>query len=59
MGVAEILALVNGFFKFFPEIRKLIQVLSKTPAEKHAAVMAKINEEDAALRATGRPTWEG
>jgi hypothetical protein len=58
MGIAEILALITGFFKFFPEIRKLIRVLSKTPEEKRSDVMEKIDADFEHLRKTGRPKWD-
>jgi hypothetical protein len=57
MGIAEIVTLVTGFFKFFPEIRKLIHVLSKSTAEKKAEVSANLTKEEEKLRVEGRPEW--
>ena len=58
MGFTEILALISGIVKFLPEVRKLIQLLQDTPAEKRAEITAKISSEAEKLRMTGRPTWE-
>ena len=57
MGVAEIVALIAGFFKFFPEIRKLITVLSKTPEEKLEATRKKVNDIFDEHLNEGRPQW--
>jgi len=58
MGLAEILQLIAGILKFLPEIRKLILVLEKSPAEKKAEITAILSKESEQLRITGRPTWE-
>lgn len=58
MGLAEVLQLITGILKFLPEIRKLIQVLEKSPAEKKAEITALLSKESEQLRITGRPTWE-
>lgn len=54
------LAALIGFFKFFDECYTLIQHLQETPAEKHAAVMAKVsevfNEKDPTH--IDRPDWK-
>lgn len=55
MGYLE---LITAFFKFFPEIRKLITMLQKTPQEKHAELMGKMQEESDKIASTGRPTWD-
>jgi hypothetical protein len=57
MTGAEIIALLTGFFKFFPEIKNLILVLSKSNAEKKAEITKSISDEAESLRTTGRPTW--
>lgn len=58
MGLAEILQLIAGILKFLPEIRKLILVLEKSPAEKKSEITAILSKESEQLRITGRPTWE-
>lgn len=58
MGLAEILQLITGILKFLPEIRKLILVLEKSPAEKKSEITAILSKESEQLRITGRPTWE-
>ena len=58
MGLAEILQLITGILKFLPEIRKLILVLEKSPAEKKSEITALLSKESEQLRITGRPTWE-
>ena len=55
MTGAEIVALITGFFKFLPEIRKLILLLQSTPEEKKQKRMEMISAifdgND------GRPKW--
>lgn len=58
MGVGELLALVSGILKFLPEIRKLIKVLSESPAQKAALITQQISDEADRLKSEGRPTWE-
>ena len=58
MGVGELLALVFGILKFLPEIRKLIKVLSESPAQKAALITKQISDEAERLKNKGRPTWE-
>ncbi|NDG28137.1 MAG: hypothetical protein EB120_13305 [Proteobacteria bacterium] len=58
MGVGELLALVSGILKFLPEIRKLIKVLSESPAHKAALITQQISDEADRLKSEGRPTWE-
>jgi hypothetical protein len=56
MTGAEIVALITGFFKFFPEVRKLILMLQSTPEEKRQKRMEIINvifDEGK----DGRPKW--
>lgn len=57
MGISEIIALVSGIVKFLPEVRKLIEVLSKSPAEKAAEITEAISKESEKLRMEGRPKW--
>jgi hypothetical protein len=57
MGVSELLALISGIIKFLPEIRKLIAVLSKSPAERAAKITKIICDEEAKLQIEGRPEW--
>lgn len=58
MGLAELLALISGIVKFLPEIRKLVLILEKSPAERANHISKLITEESERLRLTGRPTWE-
>lgn len=55
MGYVE---LITAFFKFFPEVRKLLVMLQKTPQERHAELMTKMQAESDSMAKTGRPTWE-
>jgi len=57
MGFAEIIALITGILKFLPEIRKLVLVLEKSPAQRAAGISTLLSEESEKLRTTGRPTW--
>lgn len=57
MGIGEIIALVSGIVKFLPEVRKLIEVLSKSPAEKAAEITESLSRESERLRTEGRPSW--
>jgi hypothetical protein len=57
MGISELLALISGIVKFLPEIRKLVAILSNAPAEKAALVSKMICDEEALLKADGRPKW--
>lgn len=57
MGISEIIALVSGIVKFLPEVRKLIEVLSKSPAQKAAEITEALSKESERLRTEGRPTW--
>jgi hypothetical protein len=49
---------VSGILKFLPEIRKLIKVLSESPAQKAALITKQISDEAERLKNKGRPTWE-
>lgn len=55
--MAEILALIAGIVRFLPEVRKLILLLEKSPAEKRAEITDLISKEADKLRTEGRPTW--
>lgn len=58
MTPAAIIALISGFFKFFDQVKWLIQTLQKTPAEKHAELLAKMQKEaDAYAQPGSRPQW--
>lgn len=58
MGLTELLTLIAGVIKFLPEVRKLILILEKSPAQRAAEISKLISEESERLRLTGRPTWE-
>jgi hypothetical protein len=58
MGLTELLSLIAGIVKFLPEIRKLVLILEKSPAQRAAEISKLITEESEKLRLTGRPTWE-
>lgn len=53
----EIIALIKGFFQFFPEVRKLINILQQSSATRKALIVEELDQEDRKLRETGRPTW--
>lgn len=54
MGWLEI---ILGALKFPGEVRWLIELLQKTPAEKHADLIASIQKEAQHYAETGRPSW--
>lgn len=58
MGLTELLTLIAGIVKFLPEVRKLVLILEKSPAQRAAEISRLISEESEQLRLTGRPTWE-
>lgn len=58
MGIGETIALITGILKFLPEVRKLIEILSKSPAQKAAEITEMISKESEKLRSEGRPKWE-
>ena len=58
MGLTELLSLIAGIVKFLPEIRKLVLILEKSPAERASHISKLITDESEKLRLTGRPTWE-
>jgi hypothetical protein len=55
--MAELLALIAGIIRFLPEVRKLILLLEKSPAEKRAEITDLISKEAERLKVEGRPTW--
>jgi hypothetical protein len=55
--MAELLALIAGIIRFLPEVRKLILLLEKSPAEKRAEITDLISKEAEKLKFEGRPTW--
>jgi hypothetical protein len=57
MGIVEIITLISGILKFLPEIRKLVLVLEKSPAQRATEISTLLSEESEKLRTTGRPTW--
>ena len=57
MGITEIVALITGLLQFPKTILEFIQVLRKTPQEKHSELLKKIAEEARKFEETGRPTW--
>lgn len=56
MTFAGIIEIVKGVLAFPDQILKLIQVLKKTPQEKHDELLAKIASEAKQFEDTGRPT---
>jgi len=57
MTGAEVLAVITGFFKFFPEVRKLILMLQKTPEEKRQARLEMVNVIFDEVINENRPKW--
>ena len=57
MGVAEIIALITGFFTFFKETSFFIKKMQNSPEEDRAKIMKLIMEEKKEFQDTGRPTW--
>jgi len=57
MTAAGILALITGVLQFPNEILQLINVLKKTPQEKHDELMKKITGEAQDFDKNGRPQW--
>jgi hypothetical protein len=58
MTLTSIIAFITALLKFFPEVRKLLKLLSDTPEEKRAEIMEKITAEEKILAETGRPKWD-
>lgn len=54
----EILSLIAGIVKFLPEVRKLILLLQKAPAEKKEEITETVCKEAEQLKAAGRPKWD-
>jgi hypothetical protein len=54
----ELIALISGILQFLPEVRKLIYLLQKSPAEKKTEITESVGKEADKLKETGRPTWE-
>lgn len=55
MGGGEIIALITGFFKFFPEVVNLIKMLQDTPEEERQKLMVKIKDAFDEKKNNGRP----
>lgn len=58
MTFASFLAVITGVFKFFDEVKWLVQLLQKTPAEKHDQLIAQMQKEAASWAAGDRPVWD-
>lgn len=56
----QFLAALLGFFKFFDEVVTLLEGLKKTPAEKHAEIMAKVTGvfDEKSVDHPDRPSWD-
>lgn len=57
MTLAAWVELAIGVLKFPEEVRKLIQILSKTPAEKRIKLIEAMQREADSAAKTGRPGW--
>lgn len=56
MGVAEIFALILGFFKFFSEVSEFIKMLQGTPAEQRQKVISEAFNAMRKAKETGGDT---
>jgi len=56
--LSEILTLIKGVLQFPQAVLSLIQILKKTPSEKHDELIKKMADEAAHFQSTGRPTWD-
>lgn len=56
MGIAAWIELITLVLKFPDAVLQLVRVLSKTPAEKHDALVGQIQKEAASFAETGRPS---
>lgn len=57
MGLVEIIDLIKGVLQFPGVILQFIQLLRKTPEQKHEELMIGIRKEAQKFEDTGRPTW--
>lgn len=57
MALADWLLILKGVLAFPKEMKALVLLLQKTPSEKKADVMAKIQAEADSIEQTGRPKW--
>jgi len=59
MSLSQILAFIMGVFTFFKEVSALINLLKKTPVEKHDEIMQRITKEMQDSGESGRPPeWD-
>lgn len=52
-----ILAAIVAALQFPEAVVKLVNLLRKTPQEKHEDLLKKIDEEASKFENTGRPSW--
>jgi hypothetical protein len=57
MGAGDIIELIKGILEFPAAILALIQILRKTPLEKHRDLLERMRSESQRFEETGRPTW--
>lgn len=57
MGITDIIALITAFFQFPKTILEFVNILKKTPQEKHEDLLKKIAAEAKQFEDTGRPQW--
>ena len=57
MTLAAWVALITAALKFPDAIMGFVNLLKKTPAEKHQDILKAISEEAQKFQDTGRPTW--
>ncbi len=56
MSIGIILEVLLALFKFPSELSAFVKLLSKTPEEKHDALMKTISDEAQKFSDTGRPS---
>ena len=56
LGIAAWIELVRGILAFPAAASALIKQLSKTPEEKHDALVAEVEKQAESFRKTGRPS---
>lgn len=55
--MGEIIAVIIDIFKFWDQVVFVIDLLRKTPSEKHEEIMQKVKSAFDENKNAGRPKW--
>ena len=58
MTFAAFLSALTGFFTFFSQVSKFIEMLRKTPQEKHDELLKRVEAIFDEKDSNGRPKWD-